>query len=56
MICPFITKCKEKVDFEHFRNVCMNITEDKYKECPIYQKLTSEKKTPSEWSSLIGGR
>jgi len=53
MICPLIGICKEKVDLEHYRNVCSNITEDAYKNCPHYQKLTSTPKTPSEWSKII---
>ena len=52
-VCPLITICKEQVTYEHYSQYCVNITEDKYKECPKYQELSRVKKTPMEWRSLI---
>jgi len=56
MICPLHGACKAKVDFEHYREYCINVGEDKYKECPHYQKVASEKRTPAEWAELTRPR
>jgi len=53
MICPLIGICKKKVDLDHYREVCSNVTEDKYKECPHYKELTATPKKPSEWSKIF---
>jgi hypothetical protein len=54
-VCPFIGKCKQKVTIDFYSNVCTNVTEDKYKECPFFKQLTAEPKTPEEWRRLILG-
>jgi len=53
VLCPLLSKCKEKVDLEKYLNVCSNMREDAYKQCPTYQKISSEKKTPSKWSQTL---
>ena len=55
MFCPLISRCKAQVAFEHYANICTNISEDAYKRCTYYQQQSQEKKTPSEWASEITG-
>jgi len=55
MICPLVSRCKAQVGFEHYVNICANISEDAFKRCPHYQQQSQEKKTPSEWASEITG-
>jgi len=45
-ICPLIAKCDRSVSFNHYREVCSNITEDSYTTCEHFMKLTSENKLP----------
>jgi hypothetical protein len=52
MLCPFLSICKSKVNYDQYTNVCSNIAKDAYKECTEYKKLTSEAKTPLDWSRL----
>jgi len=53
MLCPLLSKCQEKVNLEKYLKVCSNMSEDAYKQCPTYQRLAAEQKTPSEWSRLL---
>jgi len=52
-ICPFITKCSAKVSVDQYVKICSNVTADAYKDCPVYQKIASEQRTPTEWSKLL---
>jgi hypothetical protein len=53
MICPLLSKCTKQVDFDTYRNVCSNLSEDAYKKCPEYQKIAGTPKAPSEWTALL---
>lgn len=53
MICPIISTCKAKVNFDHYKEFCSNMREDKYKDCPHFKKQTEAERTPMEWSSIL---
>jgi len=53
MICPLMTICKAKITLDQYVNVCANIRADAYKECPEYKKMSSEQKTPLDWSKTV---
>jgi len=55
MICPCIAMCREKVTVEHYSNICSNMVRDAYKDCPIYQRIVKEVRTPSEWAVSLAG-
>jgi len=55
MICPLLGVCKERVTLEKYREFCANMSADKYKECPVYQRETATPRTPAEWSRLLSG-
>jgi len=52
-ICPLLPRCSLKVNLEHYRNICSNIPEDKFKTCDHYKKLAGETRTPADWSELL---
>ncbi|MCS7387167.1 MAG: hypothetical protein NDF55_10660 [archaeon GB-1867-005] len=54
MVCPLIARCKKKVDYETYREFCINIQEEKYKECDEYKKVMGVKRTPLEWNEFLG--
>jgi hypothetical protein len=53
MICPCITICREKITIEQYASVCANLAKDAFRDCPVYQKLVKEAKTPSEWARSL---
>lgn len=53
MICPLISRCNEKVTLEKYIKVCSNVSEDAFLQCPAYQRLSKEEKTPAEWSRTL---
>lgn len=55
MICPIISRCQQKVNFEYYTNYCSNINEDAYKKCQYYQSFIQTSKLPSEWGEYLSG-
>jgi len=53
MICPLLSVCKAKVSLDQYSTVCSNISKDAYKDCPEYKKISSETKTPLDWSKIV---
>jgi len=53
MICPLLSICKKQVSLEHYSNICSNLTKDAYKDCQEYKKLSTEQKTPLDWSRVL---
>jgi len=53
MLCPLLPRCQSKVNLETYSKVCAHPTEDAYKDCDTYKKISAELKTPYEWSRFI---
>jgi len=53
MICPLLGKCNEQVSAEKYLNVCNNLTENAFLNCPKYKELTSGARPPREWQKVF---
>jgi len=53
MLCPLLARCQSKVNLDTYTRVCAHPTEEAYKNCDTYKRVSAETKIPAEWSRFI---
>jgi len=53
MLCPLLARCQSRVSLDAYTKVCAHPTEDAYKNCDTYRRISTETKVPAEWSRFL---